>query len=167
MQELVPRFLPWARQLVALLPQLLPSGPCFVAGCGPGDELLLLSAALPGRCIVGVDLAPGMTRLAQQRVAADGLAPTVSVQVGSAQLASLAALQQPLSARTQTGDATHVPPRLKPSLVFTCFTLQQMPDPCAALDGWLRALAPGGVLAGELEVPSPWPQSQSSVWQWS
>ena len=79
-QELVPRFLPWAQQLLALLPQHLPQGCCCCPGCGPGDELILLHQALPGRRIVGIDLAPGMTQLAQQRIEAAGLRG-VSVQV--------------------------------------------------------------------------------------
>ena len=55
------------------------------------------------------------------------------------------------SLRMQTGDATKLPPELQPAaLIFTCFALQQMPDPCAVLAAWLSALAPGGVLAGEL-----------------
>ena len=81
-QELVPRLLPWAKQLVALLPHHLPQGGCCCPGCGPGDELILLAKALPGRRIVGIDMAPGMTQLAQQMIEAEGL-QGVSAQVSS------------------------------------------------------------------------------------
>jgi hypothetical protein len=38
--------------------------------CLSGEELLLLARSLPGqRQIIGVDLAPGMVDLAQQRIA--------------------------------------------------------------------------------------------------
>ena len=54
----------------------------------------------------------------------------------------------------QTGDATKLPPELQPAaLIFSCFTMQQLPDPDKVLAAWLGALAPGGILAGEACLP--------------
>lgn len=54
--------------LLTWLPQEIPPGPVCDIGCGPGDLLHKLAAALPGRPLWGCDLAPTMCRLAQQRV---------------------------------------------------------------------------------------------------
>ncbi len=45
-------------------------------------------------------------------------------------------------------DASAVPGACTPAaVVFSCFSLQQMPQPATVLAAWARALAPGGVLA--------------------
>ena len=46
------------------------------------------------------------------------------------------------------GDASGVPDACRPAAgIFSCFSLQQMPQPAAVLARWAAALAPGGVLA--------------------
>ncbi len=58
------------------------------------------------------------------------------------------------------GDASAVPPDLAPLAgVFSCFGLQQMPQPEAVLRAWLAGLAPRGVLAVCYWPP---PQGQSA-----
>ena len=48
----------------------------------------------------------------------------------------------------RVGDATAVPADLRPLAgVFSCFGLQQMPQPPEVLRAWLAALAPDGILA--------------------
>ncbi|EIE18140.1 hypothetical protein COCSUDRAFT_60514 [Coccomyxa subellipsoidea C-169] len=68
-----------------------------------------------------------MAGLAAQRLSASGLSERVSVRVG---------------------DACHVPQDLQPLAgIFSCFGLQQMPEPQQVLGNWISALAPGGILA--------------------
>ena len=46
------------------------------------------------------------------------------------------------------GDASGVPDACRPAAgIFSCFSLQQMPQPATVLARWAAALAPGGVLA--------------------
>ena len=144
-EHLVPRFAPWTRQALAALGAAgaLPPGPVYVPACGPGQELPLLAARLPqqNRPIVGVDLAEGMVELARQAIAESGAEGAV---------------------RAEVGDATAVDPALLPlACVFSCFGLQQMPEPAQVLAAWTRALAPGGVLAvvywpRRVESEGPW-----------
>ncbi|KAK9833418.1 hypothetical protein WJX81_003378 [Elliptochloris bilobata] len=127
-QELVPRFKPYTQRLLSLfLQRPLPTGPVYVPACGPGHELVLLGEALPGRQLFGVDLAAGMVELADQKLAQAGLR---------------------LRSELAVGDACSVPGACRPAAgMFSCFSLQQMPQPAAVLAAWAAALAPGGVLA--------------------
>ncbi len=53
-------------------------------------------------------------------------------------------------------DASAVPGACTPAAVlFSCFSLQQMPQPAAVLAAWAGALAPGGVLAVAYWCASP------------
>ena len=133
----VKQFAPWTASCLAALrvraPSLaLVSGPVWVPGCGPGQELSLLDHVLnePVRCapetrrsIVAVDVAPGMVRIATKK--ASEIGPHVSVHVG---------------------DAMHPPAQATCSAIFSVFLLQQLPDPLLAVSRWVKALAPGGVL---------------------
>ncbi|BDA48867.1 probable demethylmenaquinone methyltransferase at N-terminal half [Coccomyxa sp. Obi] len=128
-KQLAPLFQPWIDQLLALFTaQRLPPGPIVAPACGPGGELLLLAEQLPAdRRIVGVDLAKGMIDIASKRLSGASLSDRVSARVG---------------------DACQVPQDLHPVAgIFSCFGLQQMPEPKQVLGNWISALAPGGVLA--------------------
>jgi ubiquinone/menaquinone biosynthesis C-methylase UbiE len=47
--------------------------------------------------------------------------------------------------RVAVGDASSPPAGLAPLAgVFSCFGLQQMPEPARVLANWTRALQPGG-----------------------
>jgi len=60
------------------------------------------------------------------------------------------------------GDATSVPEELSPiAAVFSCFTLQQMPNPKEVLSSWTESLVPGGILTvcfwpSDAEDSGPW-----------
>ena len=60
------------------------------------------------------------------------------------------------------GDASAVPIEIPPfTAIFTCFALQQLPNPKKALSTWTQALVPGGVLVAcfwptIMEVEGPW-----------
>lgn len=63
----------------------------------------------------------------------------------------------------RVGDASYVPEDAQPcAAVFSCFTLQQMPRPDETLANWVKAVAPGGIVAvcfwpKNIESPSgPW-----------
>jgi malonyl-CoA O-methyltransferase len=87
-------------------------------GCGTGTLLGALAARLPGLAAAGVDLAPGMARLARARVPAAALA---------------AADAEALPFRAGAFD-----------LVLSTSTLQWIPDVGRALAEVRRVLAPGG-----------------------
>ncbi|KAK9917767.1 hypothetical protein WJX75_007976 [Coccomyxa subellipsoidea] len=128
-KRLAPLFHPWINQLVKLfVAQKMPPGCILAPACGPGAELLMLAQELPfDRYIVGIDLAEGMIDLASQRLSESGLSERAKVRVG---------------------DACQVPQDLQPLAgIFSCFGLQQMPEPKQVLGSWISALAPGGFLA--------------------
>ncbi|MFT5683647.1 MAG: trans-aconitate methyltransferase, partial [Myxococcota bacterium] len=114
----VPRFHPWIRHTVAA-PGVLPPGPIAVPCCGTGAELVLLAQRYPEREIVGFDLSPGMVAVARAQVSG-----RVTARVA---------------------DASRLPGTW--AGVVSCFGLQQLPDPPAALASWCAALRPGGRLA--------------------
>ena len=120
---LAPRFLPWSRHALALLAPhapCLPPGTVAVPGCGPGLELPLVAAALPGRALVASDTAPRMVALATARA--------------------------PPGCTVRLGDARALPP-LSHAALASFFVLQALPDPGAALGAWVQSLKPGGVAA--------------------
>jgi SAM-dependent methyltransferase len=130
----VPRFAPWVDTAVrAVAGRPLPDGPVLVPCCGTFPELESLTAALPGREIVGIDLSAGMVRLARERAAGH---PT---------------------ARVVQGDASTVD---SCAALVSVFGLQQLPEPDVAFGSWVAALRPGGVLSvvfwpGDIEADGP------------
>lgn len=54
-------------------------GTLGVVGCGPGDELVALAAAFPGRDIIAFEPAEAMARTAVERLRVEGLAEQVRV----------------------------------------------------------------------------------------
>ncbi|GIG70638.1 class I SAM-dependent methyltransferase [Phytomonospora endophytica] len=122
----VPRFAPWVATAAEVVRDAaLPPGPILVPCCGTFPELDALTAAHPGREIVGIDLSAGMIALARERAAGR---PEVRLVHGDA--TALAA--------TWPGTA---------AAVVSVFGLQQLPDPAAAITDWTRALRPGGRLS--------------------
>mmetsp|Transcript_40749 Transcript_40749/g.131956 ORF Transcript_40749/g.131956 Transcript_40749/m.131956 type:complete len:281 (-) Transcript_40749:102-944(-) len=143
----VPRFAPWTEDALAALTQHKHSLPedheVLVPCCGPGQELLPIAELLGGeRAVRGTDLAPGMIEIAQSRcVAAAAHFGRMSAEVGDA----MAPGAGPYAA------------------IFSVFGLQQLPDPVAAIEAWVRALAPGGVavvcywpMGAGVEAAGPW-----------
>ena len=137
----VPRFAPWTKDALAALTSRaasLPPGGGLAPCCGPGQELPAIAEALgAARPVVGVDLAPGMIEIAQQRAAACG--EHVSAVVGDAM----------------------APPPGPHAVVLSVFGLQQLPDPAAALAAWVGSLAPEGLAIicfwpGTVEEAGPW-----------
>ena len=114
----VPRFRPWVLHTVDAL-GTLPPGPVAVPCCGTGAELAVLAARCPDRELVGIDLSPGMIAVARQNA--------------------------PPNVRLVVADASSLEGAW--AGVVSCFGLQQLPDPAAALRAWCRALSPGGRLA--------------------
>jgi SAM-dependent methyltransferase len=122
----VPRFAPWVAAAVHAVAEVtLPPGPILVPCCGSFPELPVLAASHPGREIVGIDLSAGMVGLARERAAGW---PQARVVEGDA-----AALGQGWLGRCAG--------------LVSVFGLQQLPDPKAALAGWVAALRPGGRLS--------------------
>ncbi len=122
----VPRFAPWVRDAVAAITDAaLPDGPVLVPCCGTFPEVDLLAGRFPDREIVGIDLSPGMIRLAQERAARWPRA--------SAVVADASTLDARWSGRC--------------GAVVSAFGLQQLPEPLAALRSWTSALAPRGRLS--------------------
>jgi len=119
----VPRFAGWVERAASALDHPLPDGQIVVPCCGTGPELVRLAQRHPRRPIVGIDLSPGMVDRARARVANHG------------------------NVRVEIGDASDVTSWGGCAAVLSCFGLQQMPEPALALEGWARALAPGGVLS--------------------
>ncbi|GAB3725848.1 hypothetical protein GCM10027598_44010 [Amycolatopsis oliviviridis] len=104
------------------LPSDLPDGPVLVPCCGTFPELAALTARLPGREIVGVDLSAGMAARARKRAAGNSLVRVVE------------------------GDASELEPASAAAIV-SVFGLQQLPEPDTALGSWAAALRPGGLLS--------------------
>ena len=131
---LVPRFAPWTDSALAALfaraLELPPRGAVLVPCCGPGHELARLGALLPGRRIVGVDLAAGMVRRARRAAATS--AARVTAHVGDA-----ATPPPPPPAADGAGEGY--------AAILSVFGLQQLPAPADAISRWCGVLRPGGV----------------------
>jgi SAM-dependent methyltransferase len=134
---LVPRFAPWTRDVLQSLNQELPNLKissnqpcCCVPCCGPGQELLPLSELLgPEWYVLGVDLAPGMIQVAQERIAKAQPSSTGTVDAVVSDCSS--SLPRP-----SRSNKTHL------ELIVSIFGFQQMSDPIAVLQVWLEALSP-------------------------
>jgi SAM-dependent methyltransferase len=135
----VPRFAPWTKDVLNALAKELASIKtiveqdhhpcCCVPCCGPGQELLPLSRILgPNWSVVGVDFAPGMIEVAQQR------------------LAQLPSGQQRSKVQAVLGDCSSslplVPGNGYHDVIVSVFGFQQMYDPVASLQVWLDSLTP-------------------------
>lgn len=122
----VPRFAPWVDSTVdAITATPLPDGPILVPCCGTFPELPALLRHFPNRDIIGIDLSPGMVRLARDRAAAW---PHVTIL---------------------EADASTLDPHFHAqcAAVVSVFGLQQLPDPTHAIRSWTLALAPAAPLA--------------------
>jgi ubiquinone/menaquinone biosynthesis C-methylase UbiE len=97
-----------------------------VPGCGPGEEVLLLAERFPGRQIVATDPSAGMLGIVWSALRARGVAHVVASAGGAETLSAFV--------RQAAG-------------VLSCFSLQLLPNPLAALADWSRALRPGGRIA--------------------
>lgn len=123
----VRRFAPWNERAASPLTQghRLPDGPLLVACCGPGWEVVHLSALRPSKWVIGIDFSEAMVSLTRRRCAAFP------------------------NASAQCLDAVSIKDRWERQAagLLSCFGLQQMPDPERAIESWFEALAPGGVLS--------------------
>lgn len=115
---------PTLRAWTDRLASWLPSGPGDVLDIGCGTGSLTALAAGAGHRVTGVDLSPRMIALARAKLAAAGL--PARFLVGDA-------------ADPPTGD-TRFDAVVCRHLVWT------LPDPPAALSGWVERLRPGGTL---------------------
>lgn len=117
----VPWFGPIAAGLVEAL-DVQPGERVLDVGCGRGAALVPLAYATgPSGSVLGIDLAPGMVA----RTAADvAHLPYVEVRVDDASAPDL--------------------PEAAYDVVACCLVLFFLPDPLAAVQAWLPALAPGG-----------------------
>lgn len=125
---------PTRRAWAEFLRRWVPAEPGAVldVGCGTGSLSALLAAA--GHRVTGVDLAAGMIERARAKFAAAGLAGTFLVSDAAA---------------PSTGDE-------KFDVVLARHLLWTLPDPEAALRGWVDRLRPGGTL---LLVEGRWGQA--------
>src|SRR6059036_3556548 len=74
-----PRFEPYLDHALSAF-EPAPAGPLVVAGCGPGEEVLMMARRFPGRAIVATDLSPAMVAIARRRVEEAGLARALVVE---------------------------------------------------------------------------------------
>ena len=120
-----PRFEPYlARAVESFDPPAV--GPLAVVGCGPGDEVLMISRKFPGRTVMALDLSAAMVAIARRRAREAGLSSVLVME----------------------DDAGQVTGRLRQAGgIFSAFILQLLPDPLSALADWSRALREGGRVA--------------------
>ncbi len=131
-----PRFRPFLERAVSAF-EPPPRGPIAVPGSGPGDEVHLLLRKFPGRAIFATDPSPEMVALCRESLRAAG-ASTALVTLGHAEdLSSL--IHQAAG-------------------VLSCFTLQLLASPAAALEDWSSALRLGGAVSA-IFWPKPMPES--------
>jgi ubiquinone/menaquinone biosynthesis C-methylase UbiE len=120
-----PRFEPYLKRAVESF-EPAAAGPLAVAGCGPGDEVLMISRKFPGRTVMALDLSSAMVAIARRRVREAGLSSVLVME----------------------DDAGQVTGRLRQAGgIFSAFILQLLPSPLAALADWSRALRDGGRVA--------------------
>jgi SAM-dependent methyltransferase len=120
-----PRFEPYLKRAVESF-EPAAAGPLAVVGCGPGDEVLMISRKFPGRTVMALDLSSAMVAIARRRAREAGLT-SVLVMEDSA--------DQVTGRLRQAGG------------IFSAFILQLLPDPLSALADWSRALRDGGRIA--------------------
>jgi SAM-dependent methyltransferase len=160
----VPRFSPWTKDAFEALFSALSlpkleernggSFCCVVPCCGPGQELVPLADKLgPNWSVLGVDLAPGMIQVANQRIGIETQATEEQRQGQGQRIQAVVGdcstqLPRPTSlSLTSSSSCYHV--------IFSMFGLQQMPDPAATIKVWIDALQPNnGIL-----VVCFWPPS--------
>lgn len=93
-------------------------------GCGPGHTTAMLAAACPEADVIGIDASDAFVSEATTSATA--------------------------RCRYQVADVTETPlPGAPADLIYARFLVVHLPDPQAAMDGWARQLAPGGVLVVE------------------
>jgi SAM-dependent methyltransferase len=145
----VPRFSPWTMDafealssaLLIVLPAQVEARDgsfyCVVPCCGPGQELVPLANKLgPNWSVLGVDLAPGMIEVANQRIrneATEEQRQRVQAVVGEC------SSKLPLPLPTLSSSSCY-------HVIFSVFGLQQMPDPVATIKVWIEALQPNNGL---------------------
>lgn len=189
-QEFVPRFRPWVNDAIdALIAQSPPpSGIVFVPGkldylfflsfliqthpptytylfhhtqqhktqgVGTGDEICALAQKLPNYDYYGVDLSDTMIEIAKE-VCKD-INTNVTLAVGDASSTADAVLHPGNINNNNTKNT-------KVAAVFSCFTLQQLPNPREALANWASLL--GG--EGTVMVVLFWPtnvEEKGGPWQ--
>jgi ubiquinone/menaquinone biosynthesis C-methylase UbiE len=114
----------WRRRAADSL-ALSPGDTVVEMGCGTGANLPYLRERVgPTGRVIGLDRTPGMLEVARKRVARKGWTNVSLVR----------------------GDATR-PPVDGVDAVLGSFVVGLLPDPAAAVDGWIDALAPGGRVA--------------------
>ncbi len=112
-------------------------------GCGTGANLSYLREAVgPEGTVFGVDLVPEMLQRARRRIEEAGW--------GNVHVARADATRPPLAASSPADG-------LCPDAVLATFVVGMLPDPGAAVRGWLDLLGPGGrlVLLNASRNPSP------------
>lgn len=126
----VPRFAPWTNDALNALEAFHDKDErtekkALVLCCGPGQELIPIAKILgENSTILGIDLAPGMVKLAQKRI------------LQSPQLLN--------SILVEVGDANNPPPGPY-RVIFSAFGLQQLSQPLDAVRKWIDSLEPKGV----------------------
>lgn len=120
-----PRLQPYRERALALF-HPVPPGPLAVPGCGPGDEVILLAADDPGRSILATDTSPEMLSLLGATLRERDLASVIAT-VGPA---------EGLSAFVRQAAG-----------ILSCFCLDLLPNPIAALADWSRCIRAGGSIA--------------------
>ena len=134
------RLEPFRRRAVEAL-HPVPQGLLAVPGCGPGNEVLLLAKAFPDRSVVATDGSHRMLALLLETLRKHGM-ETVVPAVGSA---------GDLSAFVRQAAA-----------VLSCFTLDALPDPIAALADWSLCLRDGASITA-IFWPRPPPGSARAL----
>lgn len=117
-----PRLQPYREKAVALF-HPVPPGPLAVPGCGPGEEVLLLARDFARRSILAMDASAAMMSILRASLREQALG-TVIATTGSAE--SLSAY-----VRQAAG-------------ILSCFCLDLLSNPIAALADWSRCLRAGG-----------------------
>ena len=101
---------------------------------GTGDLAIAMAQACPGAQVIGLDPSPGMLAVAKDKLAAQGLADRVTLEVG---------------------DAQHLPYKnCELDAVTIAFGIRNVPDRPLALREMARVVRPGGRIA-VLELGEP------------